>query len=115
MDRYTSQIWTESIEQFQKRVNSCNSIADIVRNFDFAVSAAIYRMIYARVARDGIDISHIPKGMDANKGRIFDTRRVPIDTYLIDGSNIKSRVLKRRLIRDGKMFDVCAKCGLGNE
>lgn len=115
MSRYTSPIWTETTEQFQKRVNSCTSIADIARSFDFAVSASIYRMIYARVARDGIDISHIPKGVDANKGRIFDTRRVSLDVYLIDGSNIKSSELKRRLIRDGKMFDVCVKCGLGDE
>lgn len=115
MSRYTSPIWTEPTEQFQKRVNSCTSIADIVRSFDFAVGAAIYKMIYARVARDGIDISHIPKGVDANKGRIFDTRRVSLDVYLIDGSSIKSSDLKRRLIRDGTMVDVCVKCGLGNE
>lgn len=105
----------ESTEQFQERVNSCTSIADIVRSFDFAVGAAVYRMIYARVARDGINISHIPRGADSNKGRIFDTRRIPLDVYLIDGSNIKGSELKRRLIRDGKMRDVCAKCGLGNE
>lgn len=114
MSKRTSIIWTESSYDFQKRVNQCKSIADIVRSFGFAVGQAQYNVIYKRVKEDNIDISHIPLGIDSNKNRIFDTTRQPIEKYLVDGSNIKTAELKRRLIRDGIMTDVCVKCGLGN-
>lgn len=113
-NKRTSIIWTESTENFQNRVNQCNSIADIVRSFGFAIGRAQYKTIYARIEKDKINIDHIPLGLGANKNRVFDTKRKPLKIYLVDGVNIKGSDLKKRLIRENLMKDVCSECGLGD-
>lgn len=110
MGKYTSIIWSESKEDFQTRVNQCNSIADIVRSFGFAVGATMYKLIYKRINMDDIDISHIPLGLNSNKGRVLNTK--PLTEHLKTGSTIASSDLKKRLVRDGYMKDECVKCGL---
>lgn len=113
-NKRTSIIWTESTEDFQKRVKECNSIADIVRSFGFAIGKAQYKTIYARIEEDQIDITHIPLGLGANKNKILDVKRKPIEDYLAVGTNIKGSILKKKLIKGNLMKDVCYECGLGN-
>lgn len=115
MKQRTSLIWLESIENFQKRVDNCESIADIIRSFGFALNSANYRRIYERIKIDSIDIRHIPLGLAANKGRAKMVSRVSIEKHLVMGSTIKTHSLKLRLIRDGYLLNQCAICGLGPE
>lgn len=111
----TSPIWTESAEDFQARVKKYDSIAGIVRSFGYAIAEGNYKTVYARCKADNIDISHIPRGLDAKKGRIMSTLRKPATDYLYIGSIIQTHELKRRLIRDELLENICAWCGLKSE
>jgi 5-methylcytosine-specific restriction endonuclease McrA len=106
-----SVIWSESREDFQDRVNRCNSIADILRSFGFSIGSANYRTVHKRIQEDRIDVSHIPLGLDSNKGRVIDGTRVHSQQYLFSGSNISSNNLKKKLLRDGLLKNECSECG----
>jgi hypothetical protein len=109
----TSPIWAETKEEFQARVNKCNSIADILRSFSFVAGAANYKTVYARVKEDNIDISHIKIGPRANAGRPFLAARKNVTEYLYNGSTIDSKSLKKKIFRDNILEKKCSECGVG--
>jgi hypothetical protein len=96
---------------------NANSIADILRAFDYSSSSGGYKVLKNTLKRHNIDYSHIPIGKMANLGREFGPRR-NIEDYLsaINSGEIivSNSGFKRRLIKEGLLYEKCSKCGCGN-
>jgi len=103
------------LKHLAKVVQNSNSFADILREFDYAVSSESYRLLKRVLTRNEIDFSHIAQGLNSNLGRKFIAKRVGIETYLVKGSKIDNYRLKKRLIEYGLMLPKCSDCGLGEE
>lgn len=68
-----------------------------------------YKTIKKYVAKYGIDCSHF-KGRGWNAGGKA-RNRLDIRKILQKGTDVKSNILKARLIQDGSLNNVCSVCG----
>lgn len=108
-----SPIWTIPSSEFRAIVVESNSIADIARAFDLVVGGAHYKVIYQRIREEGIDISHIPRGLGNNKGRRFRSRAIPLEEIMVPNSSYGTGHLKKRLLKAGILRNACYICNLG--
>lgn len=70
-----------------------------------------YRVIKKYVTKLNLDISHF-KGQAHNKGQKFGPKR-PLKDYLSNEFPIQSNRLRKRLISEGILPEICSSCNLG--
>ncbi len=112
MRKRTSPIWTLPKNKFEEVVKQSNSIAEIIRFFGFVQASSIYKMIKKRCKEDNIDYSHIPLGLDSNKGRLISRKLIPLEEVMIENSTYSRGNLKRRLLNNGTLENRCSNCDL---
>jgi hypothetical protein len=110
-------VWTIRRDVLEETVKSSNSIAEILRRIGISsATAKAYKPIQQRMRDDGIDFSHISLGRDNRKGKKFPPSPTqPISYYLVKGQLYSGATLRKRLIREGLLKEVCTKCGIGPE
>jgi len=111
MAKKRSPIWLMPKNEFETLVKNNKSIADIVRHFGFAVTGKANKMIQQRCKDENIDMSHIPVGLNSNKGRKFPTRATPLEEIMVENSTYSRKDLKRRLLKAGILENKCEICG----
>lgn len=105
-------IWSLDTKQFQEIVNECNNLSEIIEKSGARVNGTTYRTLHKRIAKEKIDISHIPIGPNANKGRKKGEWKRPIEYYLCRKRISSGINLKKRLIEEGLLKEECAVCKL---
>jgi hypothetical protein len=113
--RKTSIIWTMPLVEFREMVRTSDSITAICVKFGFAKTGACFESIKKRIEIDKIDASHIPLGLNSRLGRSFQTKKIPLENILIVGSSYNRMHLKKRLINDGMLENICDICRQGPE
>ena len=109
----TSPIWLMPKSEFQNLVQNSKTIAEIIRYFGFAESSSMYTMIKQRCVKDNIDYSHIPLGINSNKGRTFPNRAIPLKDVMVKNSTYSRGNLKKRLLKKRILKNRCSICGQG--
>lgn len=107
----TSPIWLLPRNEFESIVKHSQSIAEIIRYFEFTPVSTYYKMIKKRCEEDNIDYSHISLGINNNKGRIFPNRGIPLKEVMIENSTYCRGTLKKRLLKNGLLENKCSNCG----
>ena len=111
-----SVIWQLPKDEFAKIVKESSSFGEILRKVNGVFGGGAYAAIKSRCEKDGIDLSHIPTGIDSNRGRKgFGPEPIPLKDSLIEHSTYQRVRLKERLIEDGILEEKCLICGLGPE
>ncbi len=105
-----SPIWLMPKNEFEELVKSKKSISDIVRHFNFAITGKANRMIQQRCVEEDIDLSHIPLGLNSNKGRKFPSKAIPLKEVMVKNSTYDRGSLKRRLLKKGILENKCNIC-----
>jgi hypothetical protein len=101
------------VEYLQRVVSESTSLADVLRAFEYSIASNCYRVLKSTLRRHQIDFSHISLGTGSNLGRSFTNKRVPVSKYLVHGvRSISNQAIKRKLLDEGLLEDVCALCGL---
>ena len=72
-----------------------------------------FRTLKNRIKNDGIDDSHIQKGSVA--GYAHSANLLPLDKILVKDSVYDRRNLKKRLLKNGLIENICKLCGQGPE
>lgn len=110
-------IWNKfpTKREFQNICSRCTSLAEILREHNLHPGAGNYRTLKNRILIENIDISHIPKGKGSNKGRKFQSKKIPLNEILIEDSRYQTNKLKIRLLKEGILTNSCSICGLENE
>lgn len=113
MSKRTSVFWIPSREEFQKIVSNAKSIADVMRYFGMVTANGSYKIINKRIKEENIDISSIIEG---RKHR-FIPKNEPylLEKVMVENSTYSRDCLKKRLIKDGSLKEICAICGMKNE
>ena len=102
-----------SPENLKQALESKQTFADAFRFLKVPYSAGNYRTLLKRVENENIDISHIKRGLDANKGRSNSANRIPLKNILVKDSTYSNLgSLKTRAIREGLLKNECYECGL---
>lgn len=105
-------IWKLPVEELKVIVAKSASIADILRYFGLNNKGGNCKTLMSRVEYEGIDISHIKRGIGSNKGRKFTSKDIPLESILIKNSTFDRGSLKRRLILGNVLKNICSECGL---
>jgi len=107
----TSPVWLIPRDQFEDLVKRSNYIADIVRHFDYAIASSAYKTIKQRCQEESIDISHISLGLKNRKGKRCPKQKIPLAEVMVKGSTYCRQSLKKRLLEEGILQNICSICG----
>lgn len=113
-----SPIWTMSSAEFAALVRRSTSVSEIIEAYGVlnpTVPKISHKTIYARVRAEGLDLSHIPRGIGHNRGcRRGGLEAVPLASVMVENSAYNRSTLKKRLIKEGILEEKCSICGIGN-
>jgi len=101
--------WTE--EQLVEMVRSSTNYAQVLRGLGLDARGSNYRTIKRYIRKFGLDVSHFCQdgGVSFGRGR-------PLSDYLVKGGpRISTSALKRRLLRESLVVEICEVCGLEPE
>lgn len=90
-------------------IGGARSLADVLRALGLPTSASAYRLLRARLAADGLDVTNLP-GLAWRGGQRIP--RLPLEAFLVVGRPVTMAHLKGRLLREGVLEPCCAMCGL---
>lgn len=107
-----SPIWKIDRKELEVLVKTCDSFAKILKYFDLINKGGNVKTLRRRLDEDKIDYSHIPKGIDSNKGRRFVKEKTPLTEVLIENSTFNRGHLKMRLLDEKILENKCSICGL---
>jgi hypothetical protein len=112
----TSIIWQLDTEDLRELVSESTSLASVLSYFNLNNQGGNAKTLKQRLDAEGIDYSHIPQGKSSNRefARYFPYKR-PLGEVLSTNSTYDRGHLKRRLIKEGLLENVCLECGLNNE
>lgn len=112
MRQRTSPIWAISKEELTKVVNEETSLTGVLRHFGLVNKGRNSHTLKKRLEEDNIDYSHIKLGLASNKGRGFPNRiKTPLEEILVKKSSFNRCHLKKRLLSDKLLKNICYKCG----
>ncbi len=101
-----------TLEQLKEAVKTSYSIRQTLMKLNVSEYGGNYRVFNKAVVFFKIDTSHFT-GQGSNKGKVFGPKQ-PIEYYLVNGRQTQSNTLKRRLIKENILEQICNKCGLTN-
>ena len=96
-----------SVDSLRTLVETHTSHAGIMRTLGLATSGDSLRILKNRITSENIDTSHffINKGLK---------EEIPLEDLLVKGRDTSSKDLKKRLLKNGIIKDICDECGIGN-
>lgn len=93
-------------------VANCNTFTEILRHFGLVIAGANVETLKRRLRYDDIDFSHIPCGINANRGRrLFVDVSLTQDEVLTADSKYSRKTAKRCILRNKIIEYKCVICG----
>lgn len=112
-----SRMYEIPADEFRCIVQESHSVREALNRMGFVVEGSMYRIFYRRCEAEGIDVDELKKRTtELHREQSVDrarNRKIPLDEILVEGSSYYTNDLKRRLIAEGMVEEVCAVCGLG--
>jgi len=108
----TSLIWKIDKQKLKKLVKKSNTFTQILKYFSLSPKGGNTRTLKSRLINDKINFSHISQGRNSNKGKNFIKEKRPLSEILVENSNYNRGSLKRRLIQDKLLKEICYICKL---
>lgn len=106
-------IWSLDKTLFADLVANSKSIGEILKYFDLKNKGGNSNTVKRRILEDGLNASHIPLGKGSNKGRTFPNKeKIPLENICVKNSTYNKTHLKKRLIKEKVLENICAECGL---
>lgn len=99
------------LDEFRLLVAESKSYASVLRAFGFAVTGSGMRSIRKRCHEEGVSVTHIPIGLNSNRGREFQKTATPLSEILVESCSYDRGNLKRRLLKEGLLKNECGNCG----
>jgi hypothetical protein len=109
--RRRSPVWEMPHQEFRELVLNASSMTEVLRHFGLDNKGNSASTVKKRILEDGID--KIPNGNQSDLIRKRMTYHSLQDILIVDSKYTNNCNLKKRLIRDGLIADICAVCLLG--
>lgn len=106
--RRRSPIWGLPRQEFRELVLNASSMTDVLRHFGFDNRGNGASIVKKRILEDGI--GKIPNGNQSDSIRKRMTYHSLQDILVVDSTYTNNCKLKKRLIREGLLTDICAIC-----
>ncbi len=95
-------------DQLREAVKTSTSIAQTLSKLGVAPYGGNYHVLKRAIKHFNLDTSHFT-GQLWNKGKTFGSKQ-PLHRYLNNELQIQSSKLKRRLVSEGVLSEVCSNC-----
>ena len=99
-------IWKLPLDEFKSIVESSNSITECLHKIGLVNKGRNNITFLTRIKEENISIEHIRKRSNSNS-----TKKRPLENILVENSKYRSCTLKKRLIEDGLLENICSECG----
>jgi Zn finger protein HypA/HybF involved in hydrogenase expression len=108
-----SVIWKIPKSELQEIVDQSVTFTNILSYFNLSNKGGNCKTLKARLSSDNIDFSHIPQGLNSNRGLIRGgMKAIPLEEILVVGSTYHTGHLKERLIKGRLLEYKCNVCRL---
>jgi len=114
MRKKISFIWAIPDIEFKKIISTSDTVTEILKRIGSVGNCGNRITLKQRIKADGLDVSHLPIGNHRfNGGRKFKVEKIPLEKILVEHSTYARGNLKKRLIDNSILKNVCAnvKCG----
>ena len=109
-----SVIWHMETDKLHKIVKESNTFSNILRHFGLRNIGGNFRTLKRRLIKEEIDFSHIPQGLDANRGRsTFIKQKIPNEKIFVKDSKYSRNVVRKRILKEKLLEYKCMICDLG--
>lgn len=105
--KLTSPIWSASRESLLNIIDKSRTIGEVLGYFGLDNHGSNYQTLRKRLISDNIDFSKFKKNYGAGLFKPL----IPLEKILVEKSSYDRKHLKRRLIKDGLLKEVCSECG----
>ena len=102
--------WSD--EALKLAVKTNNTMAGVLRDIHLSTSPGNYRGVGLIVKKLGLDTKHFKGKAHGTSPRIT---KIPLIEILVKGSQYGSNNLRKRLIKEGILPNLCSECGIGPE
>ena len=104
-----SAVWKPSKEEMLELINKYQSIGELLNHFGLVNRGSNYRTLATRLKNDNIDYSSLNKNI---KGRSKFKPSISMELILTENSHYSRHSLKKRLIKNKLIENICDICGL---
>ena len=113
----SSPVWMVSSEKLKSIVETSDSVKDVLSTLGLCVGGASRLILKKRMEEEGLSYTSL-----ASRGRSYATSRlstrcrsgkksIPLEEILVENSSYGRGHLKRRLIKEGILKNICCICG----
>lgn len=110
-----SVVWSMPTEELRELVKNSKTFGDVLKVFNLANKGGNHNTLKRRLDEENIDYSHIPLGLDANKGRVFNVKPIDYCELFRENSPHSRSTVKKYIINNNLLPYRCSCCGLGGE
>lgn len=106
-----SKIWNMPHDELVELTKNSSTIGDILKVFGLENKGGNHHTIKRRLDEEQIDYSHIPLGLNANKGRKFDVKPIDfLELFRINSPHSRLTV-KKYILKYNLLPYKCSCCG----
>lgn len=108
----SSPLWEMPRRKFVRLIRRCSTFGEVLSHFGLPNVGSNPRTLKTRLEAEGLhaEIQRLREG-----GRRYRRPGTPLKALLVKDSSFSRYHLKRRLVAEGILEEVCAVCGLGPE
>jgi len=106
-----SRMWLLPHDDLVKLVNNSKTFKEILDFFGFADRGGNIATLKRRLNEESIDYSHIPCGLNSNKGRSFDIKPIPSNELFCENCSHSRSTLKKYILKNNLIPYKCSICG----
>lgn len=108
-------IWKIPKDEFKDLFDLANSTGELLTLCGLSNKGGNYKTLKNRLVEEGHDITHLQsKGYQKSKSKLVPHYSAALSEVLVENSEYSRFHLKRRLIEEGYLSEICAECGVGN-
>lgn len=98
-------------EEFSEAVKTCFNMQQVLRKLGYRTFN--YRFLWGRIKRLDLSTEHwVQHGHQFKKGQKAPNKKSALELLESDPSNIKTHILKEKLISEGYFVKICNTCGI---
>lgn len=105
-------------EDFIRAIQESSSFKEALSHFGLENVGGNYRTLQTRMQAEGLEDMNFRCNGRASMIQAlknFNSQSTPLSKVMVEGSSYSRGHLKKRLLREGILKNICSKCGLGTE
>jgi hypothetical protein len=118
MKKKTSKVWDMPKDEFQRLLDTSNSVVEVIKHFGLNPQSGNHKTIYARVKQEHLSLTKLRANREkamVDHAKQLNAQRLPNKDVFCEHSNYNRKHLKSRIIDQNLIIYQCEDCGIIDE